>query len=63
MYNGETLSVLFEYRSSERNDVMFNAVAQLPVKPVLSLSDQVFGEMDLEWYVSYIFPLAAAAAV
>ena len=51
MYNGETLSVLLEYRSSERDDVMFNAVAQLPVKPVLNLANEAFGERALEWYV------------
>ena len=51
VYNGETLSVLLEYRSSERDDVMFNAVAQLPVKPVLNLANEAFGELALEGYV------------
>ncbi|CAI8031695.1 Anaphase-promoting complex subunit 4 [Geodia barretti] len=50
VYNGETLSVLLEYRSSERDDVMFNAVAQLPVKPVLNLANEAFGELALEGY-------------
>ena len=63
MYNGETLSVLFEYSSSERDDVPFSAVAQLPVKLVLNLATDSFGEQDFNWYVFELFSLSVSLSL
>jgi hypothetical protein len=47
VYSGDALSVLFEYASSEREDVVFSAVAQLPTRPLLDLATDLPPENDL----------------
>ena len=55
VYSSEALSLLFQYSSSERQDVHFSAVAQLPLESLINLemvtatADSV--EADFEWYI------------
>ena len=42
---------MFQYKSSEREDVLYNSVAQLPVKTIIDLATDIPSEHNYKWCV------------